>query len=419
MNKIQGWSIKTKIITYFVGLCLASLVAITFVVGTQIHTTLKESAKHELINIVSEKSNQYNLIFKRLSEELDSVKFFASDTLKREDNLSLFNKSVLMPWVGDGTGTGIKNGYGSTELNAKLVESIPKLQRIGKMLEGVGSSNELISLAYFVNAEGMFVSDRDYMTKNIGQSEAWEPKNRPWFKAAISHKKTIWTKAYIDVATKDLIVTVASPLYDMKDKLLGVAAFDVLLKTIQEDILTINIKYDNHAFLVGFDGKALVTPTIEKQNKSWDSNFESETLTRTKNNGFNIVVLKMVKAEKGVGVYKDTSGNNKFLAYVPLKNLDASIGVVVSEEEVVAPALRIIKWMLIVASVISLLAITFGIMLGNSISKPILELTNIANDISNGKVELKRLTVTRDDELGMLTKAFNRLISSLKIAMKL
>lgn len=400
------------------GLCLLSLIVVSFTVGIQTHTTLKESAKKDLIKTVSEKTIQYNLIFQRLSEDIDAVKIFAADTFERTDTLSDLKSLVLMPWVGEGTGYGNNNGYGSTEVNARLAFKIPKLQRIGKILKSVARSNDLILMAYFVTPEGIFIADQDIAVTDIGKAEAWVPKRRPWYQAAITKRATTWTKPYVDVSTKDLIVTVSSPLYNNDRELLGIVAFDVRLQTIKDDILKIDLEYEGYSLLVGNDGKTLVSPDIDKKNTTWNNSYYADNLLETKNLEFNSIVRKMVRQKIGLGVYEGKAGANKYLAYAPLKTLDASLGIVVSESEVVAPALAMLKWIALVAAFVSLIAIFIGVLLANSIAKPILELTDIANDISSGKKELTTLTVTRTDELGLLTEALNRLISSLRIAME-
>lgn len=418
MSTSKGKSIKTKIILSILGLCLLSLAVVGFVVGTEIKSTLKEGTKRELVNTVSERSKQYNLIFQRLYEELNTVKLLAAEVLRREGELSNLDKPVLMPWVGEGTGSGSGKGYGSLKLNDRLASKVPKMQRIGKILEGVGSSNNLIILAYFVSPEGIFVSDQDAVTAKISDIEAWIPSKRPWYLAATTQRKTAWTKPYIDANTKKLVVTVSSPVYSNDNRLVGIAAFDILLQTIKDDILMIDLEYEGYSFLVGNDGKALVMPTMTRQSSNWNKEHETENLLNTSNKAFSFIVSKMVEQNTGIGEFTVEKEGNKYLAYAPLSELDASVGIVVSEKDVVQSAFDIVKWISIIALVFSVLAILIGNYLSNSITKPIVGLTEKANAISSGKAKLSTLKVTRTDEIGALTTAFNRLIIGLHLAMK-
>lgn len=419
MSKVKGISIRFKIIASLVSLCLLSLLLSSLIVGTQVHTTLKTQAREELKATVTQKANQYNLIFKRLAEELETVEIFAKDLFKRNEELNKLNKKVLMPWVDKGTGYGFKKGYGSIDKNEELSSKLPKIQRIGKLLEGVAASNDLILLAYFVSPDGIFVANDDAAVADIGTVEKWIPKKRPWYTAAISKRQAAWTEPYVDAGVKKtLIVTVASPIYSNSNEFLGIIAFDVSLQTIKDDILSIDLKYESYSLLIGSNGKVIVAPDVDKNSKNWDSSYKTEDLLNTSNTKLNAVARDMVKLRTGLGDFK-AKGDNKYIAYAPLEGLDASVGVIVSEKEVVAPAFDILKWIGIVALLIAILAILVGFLLGNSISKPILELTKIANDISTGKAKLTTLEITRKDEIGLLTEAFNRLISSLKIAMKL
>lgn len=55
--------------------------------------------------------------------------------------------------------------------------------------------------------------------------------------------------------------------------------------------------------------------------------------------------------------------------------------------------------------------------MGRWITRPINNLTRVANSISQGKTDLKELPEDRKDEIGQLTRSFNRLVASLRVAL--
>ncbi|NNL43189.1 MAG: HAMP domain-containing protein, partial [Desulfobacterales bacterium] len=91
--------------------------------------------------------------------------------------------------------------------------------------------------------------------------------------------------------------------------------------------------------------------------------------------------------------------------------------IVASKDEVVKPAVAIRNFIIGVFVVVLLLSILIGFFIGNNITKPINELTMMADSISQGKRDLDVLNEDRKDEIGVLTKSFNRLVISLKMAM--
>ena len=88
-----------------------------------------------------------------------------------------------------------------------------------------------------------------------------------------------------------------------------------------------------------------------------------------------------------------------------------------SKDEVVRPAVAIRNIILVVWAAVLAIAILAGFFVGNGITKPINELTRAAELISQGKMDLDVLPEDRKDEIGRLTQAFNRLVTSLRIAM--
>ena len=58
------------------------------------------------------------------------------------------------------------------------------------------------------------------------------------------------------------MTTCAVPLYDSRDTFVGVVGFDLLLDTIQQDLLKLDVGQAGYAFLVNNQGKVLVRPDM-------------------------------------------------------------------------------------------------------------------------------------------------------------
>ena len=84
------------------------------------------------------------------------------------------------------------------------------------------------------------------------------------------------------------------PVYKVKGQLAGVVGFDVLLDTVQKDILTTDIGYDSYAFMVNRKGDVLVRPGMKKGDARWDSTYKTKNLLKTDNPAFNSIVGKMI-----------------------------------------------------------------------------------------------------------------------------
>jgi predicted Zn finger-like uncharacterized protein len=405
---IEGLSIRFKITMIIVALVTISLAIAGSIASLQSRNALSKQAEDHLVKNTQLKAKEYALTFERIKEEVLGLADYASVTYKREDINTDIGMRTLMPW--DGT------GYGNTTLNIKLYNERLFIQRIGLVLKSVVANNPYLSLGYFGTETKMTVFDNESVVGVIEKLEAFDVTQRPWYLSTKKKKKVIWTEPYVDANTKKLVVTCAAPVFDSNDIFVGSVGFDVLLDTLQKDILTLDIGYDSYAFLVSSKGSVLVRPGMKSGDARWDTTYRTRDLLKTDNPQFNNIIKKMIKGRSGIDIY-DTGDGIKYTAYAPLRTIGASMGIVASRDEVVKPAVAIRNLIIIVFVVVLLLSIIVGLFIGNNITKPINELTMMANLISQGKKDLDVLKEDRKDEIGVLTKAFNRLVISLKLAM--
>ena len=407
-TKIRGISIRSRITLVFIVLILVALSVVGLVASSKSRVALSEQAETHLLRSTRQKADEYGLVFDRIKDEALGIADFAALTFQRRNIKSDLGMGVLMPWTG--------SGYGNPKLKKQLHGDILSLQRIGMVIKSVVSKNPYLSLGYLGTEKGVTVFDDESIIGVIEKLEGFEVTGRPWYKEAKASGKTIWTKPYIDANTKKLVITCATPVYGAGNRLFGVVGFDVLLDTIQNDILNLNIGYDSYAFMVDQDGKALVHPAMAKKDARWNHSFNAKNLKATPNQAFNAIVGSMIGSQTGVSAY-DSEDGAKYVSYAPLKAIKASVAIVASKDEVVRPAVVIQTLILIVWGVVLIVAIVAGFVVGNGITKPINELTRAADLISQGKMNLDVLPEDRKDEIGLLTQAFNRLVMSLKIAM--
>ena len=406
--EIEGISIRSKITMIIVALVVVSLAVAGFIASFQSRAALSKQAEEHLLKNAKQKSREYALTFERIKQEVLGIANYAGITYQRKDIDTDIGMRILMPW--DGT------GYGNSSLNAQLHNKKLFLQQIGLVLKSMVSRNPYLSLGYFGSETKMTVFDSEKVVGVIEKLKAFDVTKRPWYLSARKKKGVIWTEPYVDANTKKLVVTCAAPVYRSKGVLAGVVGFDVLLDTIQKDILALHIGYDSYAFLVNRKGSVLVRPGMKSGYARWDMTYKTKNLLETESPEFNSIIGKMIKGHHGIDTYK--AGNEiKYTAYAPLKAIGASMGIVASRDQVIKPAVLIQNLIIGVFIVVLLISVLIGLVIGNNITKPINELTVMTNLISQGKRDLDVLNEDRKDEIGVLTKSFNRLVISLKLAM--
>ena len=80
-----------------------------------------------------------------------------------------------------------------------------------------------------------------------------------------------------------------------------------------------------------------------------------------------------------------------------------------ANEEIITTQGLILKLLLISSFVIIFFCMIFGILISKSISKPIVELTEVTEEIANGNLS-KRLKIKSQDEIGRLADSFNKMV---------
>jgi HAMP domain-containing protein len=276
--------------------------------------------------------------------------------------------------------------------------------------------NPYVTLGYLGTETNIMALDDLKAVTSIGSLKAYANTQRPWYVKAKEVGKTIWSAPYVDANTQDLVVTCATPVYDPGGRLIGVVGFDVLLATIQKDVLTMDIGYNSYAMLIDASGKVLVRPGMDSKDIRWDKTYATEDLLHTENTDFNEIVGRMLKGEKAVESYSAAGGAN-YIAYAPLPGVGGAMAIVANHGEVVKPAGAIQTFIIIIWVIGLLVAVAVGFVVGGGITRPINNLTAMADSISKGEIDLEIIPEHRNDEIGVLIQAFNRLVISLKMAL--
>ncbi|MGP1375297.1 MAG: response regulator [Almyronema sp.] len=96
-------------------------------------------------------------------------------------------------------------------------------------------------------------------------TQAYDPRLRPWYQAAVSAGQRTWSPIY-RFASQDyalLGITPAAPVYSDRDQLQGVLAVDITLEQISEFLRDLRISENGQAFIVERTGEIVASSTQE------------------------------------------------------------------------------------------------------------------------------------------------------------
>ncbi|WP_342247087.1 methyl-accepting chemotaxis protein [Pseudomonas sp. OTU5201] len=292
--------------------------------------------------------------------------------------------------MGDVTASNIQNWLSGRIL---LVESVaeslaanPSPDAVPALLQQ-RALNSTFAFTYFGSQDGQFT-----MRPDSAMPEGYDPRTRPWYLGAKSAGGTTLTEPYVDAATGQLIMTIATPVQS-----LGVAGGDLSLQTLVQIINALDFDGMGYAFLVSADGKVLVHPNKDMVMKNLRDIYPQNTPAI--NAGF---------SEVGV------DGVTRILTFAPVKGLPSVnwyIGVSVDKDKAFG-MLSEFRASAIIATAIAVVIIILLLgMLIRVLMQPLHIMGRAMQDIAQGEGDLtRRLAIHAQDEFGELASAFNRFV---------
>ncbi len=239
---------------------------------------------------------------------------------------------------------------------------------------------------------------------NIGRSDGKKPKyygDRAYFKQVIAGEP-LGEQILIGKTSGKPALILSAPISNQKGQLQGVIAIAATLSEISDRIASTRIGQTGYAFLVDNKGEVIAHP--------------SDEFTRSRIDLSGHPALKALKQGRKASVFIDEEGkkmlsiasqNGAGWTLVTLQGVDEAYSLIRKE--------NLQGIILLVASL--LLVLVVGLLVSKRLTRPIHELTNIAEQFSQGKLDLNISGLQRQDEIGHLARAIERLGISIKLAM--
>jgi methyl-accepting chemotaxis protein len=292
--------------------------------------------------------------------------------------------------MGDLTASNISNWLsGRILLIEGTAQSLSRDHSEG-VLNGLLEQKNLTSTfgyTYLGGADGSFA-----MRPNDPMPDDYDPRTRPWYTDAVKAGTSTLTEPYVDAASKELVITIATPAPGA-----GVVGGDLNLKALVEIINSLDFGGMGYAFLVSGDGKVLVHPNPDQVMKNLSDIYPDNTPKITPN--FSEASL---------------DGQPRILTFSPVKGLPSVswyVGISVDKNAAYA-MLSKFRTSAVIAVLISLALIIFLLnLLINVLMRPLRTMGQAMDDIAQGEGDLTmRLRIQSHDEFGRLASAFNRFV---------
>ncbi|MDF3136740.1 methyl-accepting chemotaxis protein [Pseudomonas extremaustralis] len=226
----------------------------------------------------------------------------------------------------------------------------------------------------------------------------YDPRVRPWYKAAIAAPgTTVRTGAYYWAPDDVVLIGTVHTVADATGNILGVVGLDVSLKQLTELVRNIKLGDSGYLMLVEGNGNVLVDPSDAKHNFKPLADL-----------GGNYAEL----AKRSDGVTQIEIDGVPYMAnVVSSKDLGWRFIGLIKRDEVMADATRL-TWL--IAAIAAALAVVFAIVgasFASMIVRPIRGVANGLQEIAEGEGDLTRqLSVQGKDETASLAGWFNQFL---------
>ena len=264
----------------------------------------------------------------------------------------------------------------------------------------------------------------DYL-KTPNPKSKFDSTSRPWYKLAASSNTPAWTEIYVSAAYPELLLSAVEFVREGNSNTEGAIAAVLSLSQVNEFLQSLKIGKTGKTFIVERSGYLVATSTgkeplqIIGDKVERVSGFDSrEPLTKTAMQYLKNQFTNFEKIENKQQISFNFQGQKHFLMVTPFqddKGLDWLVVVIVPEADFMEQINANTRNTIFLSLVALATAIIIGVLTSRWITQPIVRLKEAALALANGNFD-RTVNINRQDELGVLAKAFSSMASQLQQA---
>lgn len=305
--------------------------------------------------------------------------------------------------------------YAAKNVDHDIVERRDFLERVAKKfpLELLQNSEQLRTrLAEYADINPLF--SHGFIVLNtsgiaLADYPAWPERTMTsyadfeYFQQALKGKFSIGRPVF-DSLSKAPVLPMATPLRDRTGKVLAVLVGNSALNSPN----FLEVLYTTRVGNTG--GLLLISPRDKLFVGSSDA---SMVLTNTPAEGINKLHDRAMKGFRGVGITINARGIEELAGFASVPSSDWFVVARMPTSEALRPVTRLRDFVLKNSFITLLIFLSVMVLVMRQVMKPLMNAARHADLMTRGEIPLKSLPVVRNDEVGHLTAAFNRVLSKL------
>lgn len=295
---------------------------------------------------------------------------------------------------------GVKNTI-SSEMSSKkglakaMTESLEldptNRQYVQDVLEKPTLKGSFLSIGLGYEADGSMIENDD----NWSPDSSYDPRQRPWYTGAKNQQSLIVTAPYVDAATKNMIISIGTPVRS-RGQFIGSMFYDLELTKLATLVNGINLFDAGYLFIVTAEGTTIAHPDVNNNGQPLSSYLPQITLSE--------------------GIQQIELEGQPHLAYFSqVPNENWYVGAVI-DESLAFSTLSTLRNSSIIYTLIGVILSVIGLsVLIKVLMRPLGLLNDAIQDMASGQGDLtKRLNTNTDKEFAELAYGFNAFTETLQ-----
>ncbi len=352
---MRDLSIRSKLALAFFIIAFFPLMALSFVLFSDVKSEMLTSTEENILSIVQSKKGEIDAFS---YHNLNNVTF-----MSKMPNMGRIAEKLL-------------NGEGVE----KATDEMRGIFHIAKL------SNKEIEALFFLHPES-----GEVLCSSTPGYEGMFFNNRPYFE--LGKKEPLIYRIHYSHAMEKNILAFAAPVVD-DEKLLGVITVWISIDELKK---IVKVSQSINTYLVSRSNLHLIGKDLGDEMP-----FRSGIFT--------VGATRALAGETGSGTYKDYAGKEVVGAYSLIESLDIALLAEIPMADILENANRKGVRYLIITSGLALIVLLIAFVIGNHITNPIMYLTRAIKLYGKGKLQKKIVTSQGGMEVSELASAFNNMI---------
>jgi phosphoserine phosphatase RsbU/P len=217
-----------------------------------------------------------------------------------------------------------------------VAPDLTRAAQIQPLLVALGEGASMLTAVFLGTESGVM----QVFPSTEGLPADFDPRTRPWYRAAMQANGVVWTDPYVDLAGKGLVLTAARQVLDAEGRAVGVVGIDIANAAMTRRLAEAGLSGQGYAFAVDRHGHVIIAPELDETDTPADQAFVTEDLLASPEPDVRLLAARMTQGLSGVSQVTFADGV-RYVGYAPLRTNGWSIAVVARVEDIIAPAARI------------------------------------------------------------------------------